>query len=154
MKSRASCGGSFSRAAYELGLSFAILILAGCGGSSNGSNGNGNGNGNPPPPPPPHLAVWTNTNFGLPFTMVGTDPSIAGAGTTTIPAVIIPVSFNFSAVGVVMSPDSISCGDSDTALSVRRILRYSTVPHGAMVQFHWVAHNLGMLFSEPISGAW
>jgi hypothetical protein len=115
MKSSASCGGFFSRAAYELGLSFAILILAGCGGSSNGSNGNGNGSGNPPPPP--QLAVWTNTNFGIPFTMVGTDPSIAGAGTTNIPAVIIPVSFNFSAVGVVMSPDSISCGDSDTALS-------------------------------------
>jgi hypothetical protein len=49
--------------------------------------------------------------------MVGTDPSISVAGTTNIPALIIPVSFNFSAAGVVMSPESISCGDTSTALS-------------------------------------
>jgi hypothetical protein len=113
MISKASCG-SFWIAPYELGLCLAILLfLTACGGSSGSSGSSGNSN----PTNPAQLAVWTNTSNGIPFTMVGTDPSIAGAGTTTIPAVIIPVNFNFSAVGVVMSPESVSCGDTTTALS-------------------------------------
>lgn len=118
MNSRSACRGCLSRPVCQLGLLFSILILACCGSPNNNTNGSGNGNGggggggNPP-----QLAVWTNSNFGIPFTMVGTDPSIAGAGTTNIPAVIIPVSFNFSAAGVIISPESISCGDTDTALA-------------------------------------
>src|ERR1700688_368331 len=117
MKSRASCGICSWVATYEIGLWVAVLFLAGCGGSSNGTNATNGSNGGGNSPAPSQLAVWTNTNFGVPFTMVGTDPSIAGAGTTNIPALIIPVNFNFSAVGVVMSPESVSCGDSATALS-------------------------------------
>lgn len=116
MSSGEKCGNSLRIAAYCVVLCLTVLSLVSCGGGSNSSSSSTGGNVLPPPPPA-QLAVWTNTNDGIPFTMVGTDPSIAGAGTTNISAVIIPVNFSFSAAGVVMSPESISCGDNATALS-------------------------------------
>lgn len=65
-----------------------------------------------PPPPPPSLQTWTNTfgPSGVALTFVGTDPSKAGAGTTTIPTVIIPVAFTFQ--GLRISPTDPACNDT------------------------------------------
>jgi|SRR5581483_3535642 len=82
-----------------------LTSLVSCGGGNNPA---------PSPAAPKQLAVWTNSFNGIPFTMVGTDPSVAGAGTTNVGVEIIPVALNFSAAGIVISPDSIACGDSDT----------------------------------------
>ncbi len=90
-----------------------ITLLAGCGGAGGGNSPTPG----PGPAPVPHLAVWSNNFNGVPFTMVGTDPNISGSGTTSVPVVIIPVSFNFSAVNTLISPDSISCGDTVSAIS-------------------------------------
>ena len=73
----------------------------------------------PPPTPttPPHLAVWKNTIAGgIPFTMVGTDPSIPGAGTTNVPVIIVPISLNFGGQALI-TPDSVPCDDSSSAIS-------------------------------------
>ncbi len=99
-------------------LSLATLVvytalLLSCGG------GGGNGGGSPTPPPKT-LAVWSSSTSGIPFTMVGTDPSVAGAGTTNIAVEIIPVRLNFSAVGVVNTPENPVCGD--TASPVERVV--------------------------------
>ncbi len=89
-------------------LAFPLIFLA-CGSNSSSSS--------PPPPPPPppvkkQLPVWTNNFYGIPFTMVGTDPSIPGSGTTTVPVEIIPVTFTFTSYGVTLSPQNSACGDS------------------------------------------
>jgi hypothetical protein len=85
--------------------------FAGCGGgSSSGSNSGGTQN-------PSQLAVWTNSLNGIQFTMVGTDPSIPGAGTTNIPVEIIPVSLNFSAAGIIISPEGPACGDTQSVVA-------------------------------------
>src|SRR5581483_11531103 len=65
----------------------------------------------PPSPPPPQLATWTSQFNGTPFTMVGTDPSVPGAGTTSVAVEIIPVVFSFSLVGVALNPNNPACGD-------------------------------------------
>jgi len=85
-----------------------VSSLLGCGGGS--SNGSGS-------PPPGQLPVWTNSLNGIQFTMVGTDPSISGAGTTNVPVEIIPVSLNFSAAGIVISPESPACGDTQSVIT-------------------------------------
>src|ERR1700680_2314431 len=89
-----------------------ICSLVGCGSGSSTAGGNGGGTQNPS-----HLAVWTNSLNGIQFTMVGTDPSIPGAGTTNIPVEIIPVSLNFSAAGIVISPESPACGDTQSVVT-------------------------------------
>lgn len=49
------------------------------------------------------------------FTMVGSDPTVAGAGTTNVPVVIIPLSFNIG--GTVISPIAAACGDNTSVLT-------------------------------------
>ena len=49
------------------------------------------------------------------FTMVGSDPTVAGAGTTNVPVVIIPLSFNIG--GRVISPIAAACGDNTSVLT-------------------------------------
>lgn len=96
---------------------FAYLILVvGCV-TGNTSNSSG-----PTPTTPTtnaSLATWKNSflfaGFQFPFTMVGTDPSVAGAGTTNIPVKIIPVTFTFA--GNVFSPTAVACGDTTNAIS-------------------------------------
>src|SRR5579864_6420343 len=45
------------------------------------------------------------------FTMVGSDPTVAGAGTTNVPLVIIPLSFSYPN-GTLISPLAAACGDN------------------------------------------
>lgn len=95
-------------------ISIMLLIAAlftACGGGSAPSSGNTK---QPPPKTLSQPALWTNTLDGIQITMVGTDPSIPGAGTTNIPVEIIPVSLNFSGLGIVISPEGPACGDTDT----------------------------------------
>lgn len=66
---------------------------------------------------PASLPLWTNTLDGIPFTMVGSDPTKAGAGTTLIPVVIIPVNFSFSLANTVISPQGNACGDSTNTIT-------------------------------------
>jgi hypothetical protein len=65
----------------------------------------------------PQLALWTDTLDGIQITMVGTDPSIPGAGTTKIPVEIIPITLNFSAAGTVISAEGPACGDTETIVN-------------------------------------
>jgi hypothetical protein len=105
-----------AQTALILMLLLRLTLLIGCSSPTSGSTGgstNNSGGGTPPG----HLAVWSNTANGIPFTMVGTDPSTPGAGTTSIPVKIIPVSLNFSAAGVVISPDNPACGDTVSAVT-------------------------------------
>lgn len=57
-----------------------------------------------------------NTGTIWPFTMVGSDPSIAGAGTTNVPVVIIPLRINL-ANGISLSPSQTGCVDTVSALA-------------------------------------
>lgn len=71
-------------------------------------------------PPGNSVPLWSNVftdNTGKvwPVTMVGTDPSIAGAGTTNVPVVIIPLRVNFTNASI--SPNDIGCVDADSALT-------------------------------------
>jgi hypothetical protein len=50
------------------------------------------------------------------FTMVGSDPTVAGAGTTNVPVVIIPLSFSYPN-GTVVSPIAAACGDNTSVLT-------------------------------------
>ncbi len=50
-----------------------------------------------------------------PFTMVGSDPSVQGTGTSKVAAVLIPVRFKFGST--VISPIQKACGDSVSVLS-------------------------------------
>lgn len=50
-----------------------------------------------------------------PFIMVGSDPSVSGAGTTDVPAVMIPIRVKFG--NTVISPTQKACGDSVSVLS-------------------------------------
>jgi hypothetical protein len=50
------------------------------------------------------------------FTMVGSDPTVAGAGTTNVPVVIIPLSFSYPN-GTVVSPIATACGDNTSVLT-------------------------------------
>lgn len=66
------------------------------------------------------VPMWSNVfrdNTGRiwPVTMVGMDPSIAGAGTTNVPVVIIPLRVNFTNASI--SPSDIGCVDTDSALT-------------------------------------
>lgn len=66
------------------------------------------------------IPMWSNVfadNTGKiwPVTMVGTDPSIAGAGTTNVPVVIIPLRVNFTNASI--SPSNIGCVDTVSALT-------------------------------------
>lgn len=56
-----------------------------------------------------------NTGKIWPVTMVGADPSIAGAGTTNVPVVIIPLRVNFTNASI--SPSNIGCVDTVSALT-------------------------------------
>lgn len=56
-----------------------------------------------------------NTGKIWPVTMVGADPSIAGAGTTNVPVVIIPLRVNFTNASI--SPSNIGCVDAVSALT-------------------------------------
>src|SRR6185369_17820577 len=46
---------------------------------------------------------------------VGSDPTVAGAGTTNVPVVIIPLSFNIN--GTLISPIAAACGDNISVLT-------------------------------------
>ncbi len=50
------------------------------------------------------------------FTMVGSDPTVVGAGTTNVPVVIIPLSFTYPN-GTVVSPIATACGDNTSVLT-------------------------------------
>jgi hypothetical protein len=50
------------------------------------------------------------------FTMVGSDPTVVGAGTTNVPVVIIPLSFSYPN-GTVVSPIAMACGDNTSVLT-------------------------------------
>jgi hypothetical protein len=50
-----------------------------------------------------------------PLTMVGSDPSVPGAGASNVPAVIIPLRFKFGST--VISPAQKACGDSVSVLA-------------------------------------
>jgi hypothetical protein len=73
----------------------------------------------PPPPAPGNLQTWSSFfTFGgnaFPFTMVGTDPTQAGAGTTNVPVVIIPLVFVFG--NTFVTPTASSCGDTVSVIS-------------------------------------
>jgi len=57
-----------------------------------------------------------NTGTAWPFTMVGADPSIQGAGETDVPVVIIPLRLNFAS-GDSIGPSDTACVDHDTVLN-------------------------------------
>lgn len=89
-------------------ISLQLLVLFGCG------NPNPTSLTSPSTPTPhPSLAVWKNNFNGVPFTMVGTDPSLPNAGTTQIPTVVVPVRLNFN--GLVITPEETPCGDTASA---------------------------------------
>ena len=67
---------------------------------------------------PNWTGTFTSSGTTYTFTMVGTDPSLGSAMTTT-PVQIIPVIFQFSN-GVTVDSTQNSCGDTDTA--VHRVL--------------------------------
>lgn len=90
----------------------------------------------PVPTPPPQLATWTNSFDGVPFTMVGRDPMQPNSGTTNIPAVIIPVVFNFN--GLIISPNNVPCTDTINALA-----RVSSSPIFTNLQWNSGAISLG-----------
>jgi hypothetical protein len=50
------------------------------------------------------------------FTMVGSDPTVVGAGTTNVPVVIIPLSFSYPN-GTLISPLAAACGDNTSVLA-------------------------------------
>jgi len=104
-----------------------IIALAGCGGSGSSSQSQTTSGA------PASLPVWTNSfsigGFSFPFTMVGTDPSIAGAGTTSIPLQIVPVTFTFA--GNVFSSTSVACGDT-----VNAVVRFQNSP--LLTNFPWL----------------
>jgi hypothetical protein len=50
------------------------------------------------------------------FTMVGSDPTVVGTGTTNVPVVIIPLSFSYPN-GTVVSPIATACGDNTSVLT-------------------------------------
>ena len=56
-----------------------------------------------------------NTGTVWPVTMVGADPSIAGAGTTNVPVVIIPLRVNFATASI--SPSAVGCVDTVSVLT-------------------------------------
>ena len=61
------------------------------------------------------------SNAPFPFNMVGTDPRIAGAGTTNVPVLIIPLRLKFidangNLVGSI-SPSDVGCSDNQSVLS-------------------------------------
>ena len=91
-----------------LSLPLALLLVSGCNMTTN-TQATGPTN---PQPQAKVLQVWTNNFGGIPFTMVGTDPSISGAGTTSVAVEIIPVTLSFSLANTVMSPESMACGDN------------------------------------------
>ena len=110
---KVSAATRFFRAIEASILAGLVLLITGCP-MTNPDQAASNTSG-----PPQPLATWTNSftvnGTPVPFTMVGTDPSIPGAGTTTIPVLIIPVTFAFGNVSV--SPSQVSCGDSISVLS-------------------------------------
>jgi len=57
--------------------------------------------------------IFANTQFN--FTMVGSDPTIAGAGTTNVPVWIIPLAFNYN--GTVVSTMRPACNDNVNVLT-------------------------------------
>jgi hypothetical protein len=61
------------------------------------------------------------SNNPFPFSMVGTDPRIPGAGTTNVPVLIIPLRLNFiNANGNLVasiSPSNIGCNDNQSVLA-------------------------------------
>ncbi len=77
----------------------------------------------PAPAPLPagvaNLPLWSSSftfNGGVfPFTMVGTDPTQAGAGTSNVPVVIIPLVLVFN--GTFVTPTTSSCGDTVSVIS-------------------------------------
>ena len=58
--------------------------------------------------------VFNNTVF--PFTMVGTNPTQAGAGTTNVPVTIIPLALVFGG-STIISPTGSACGDTINVIS-------------------------------------
>jgi len=72
-----------------------------------------------PPPAGANLPLWSSSfTFGgnvYPFTMVGTNPTQAGAGTSTVPVVIIPLVLVFN--GTFVTPTTSACGDSVSVIS-------------------------------------
>ncbi|HEY6349120.1 MAG TPA: hypothetical protein VI636_06890 [Candidatus Angelobacter sp.] len=62
-----------------------------------------------------------SSNIPFPFTMVGTDPRIAGAGTTNVTVMIIPLRLNYiDANGNLVasiSPSNIGCNDNQSVLA-------------------------------------
>jgi hypothetical protein len=73
----------------------------------------------PGPPPGGNLQTWSSFfTFGgnaYPFTMVGTNPTQAGAGTTNVPTIIIPLVFAFG--NTFVTPTTSSCGDNVSVIS-------------------------------------
>ena len=58
--------------------------------------------------------VFNNTLY--PFTMVGSDPTQAGAGTSNVPVVIIPLALVFNG-STIISPTGGACGDNMSVIS-------------------------------------
>ena len=118
---RTSPQSRFIRLSLRLSLALVCLLmitaLGGCGGMGNQSASTQPApvssptlpTPTPVPQPAPHLQVWTKTFNGLPVTMVGTDPSIPGSGTTSIKTLIIPVRRNFG--GTTITPEATACYD-------------------------------------------
>jgi len=57
--------------------------------------------------------IFANTRFN--FTMVGSDPTIRGAGTTNVPVWIIPLAFNYN--GAVVTTRNAACNDNVSVLT-------------------------------------
>lgn len=75
----------------------------------------------PVPMAPGNTVPVFSSNNPFPFTMVGTDPRIAGAGATNVTVMIIPLRLNYiNANGVLvasLSPSNIGCNDNQSVLA-------------------------------------
>lgn len=91
-----------------------LLLAVGCSQQNNQPNNSTPSPVTPTPPAPQSLQVWTNSFNGVPFTMVGTDPSVANSGATQVSTLIVPVELNFG--GVLITPEEVACGDTEPAM--------------------------------------
>ena len=111
MKSNKTCAIAFSL----LGLA----LLLGCGGTGTNPLLPTQQATSPTPSVPQSLSMWNSNfsfaGFNFPFSMVGTNPVVGGAGTTNVPVIIIPLNVGFGAT--VLSPLANACGDTASVLS-------------------------------------
>jgi len=119
---RASVGLRLSQRASVL-----IVLLSGCSIPPTTTTSSGTNPPQTPPTPVKSLAVWTNNFNGVPFTMVGTDPSSANGGTTEITTIIVPVRLNFG--GIVIIPEEPACGDTQPA--IQRVIQSPILQNAA-----------------------